>query len=129
MENKTKKVLIIDDDQTFQKLLPGKIAELGYSVISSFDGEDGYNKIVNEKPDLILLDIKMPKVDGIELLKRINLNKDIPKIPILLTSNLSTVDYISEAVTLGVKGYIVKSSESLENIVKEVDSILKSQSF
>jgi DNA-binding response OmpR family regulator len=52
MENKTKKVLIIDDDQTFQKLLPGKIAELGYSVISSFYGEDGYNKIVNEKPYL-----------------------------------------------------------------------------
>lgn len=119
-----KKVLIIDDDLTFQKVMSEKLEQLTYEVITASDGEEGLSKIISEKPDLVLLDIKMPKMDGIDLLKKIPENKDQPRIPILITSNLSGMDKISEGVALGVRGYIIKSNETLDTIAKQVEGIL-----
>ncbi|MDO8569706.1 MAG: response regulator [bacterium] len=121
-----KKILIIDDDATFQKAMSAKLELLTYQVITASDGEEGLTKAVSEKPDLILLDIKMPKLDGIGFLKKLRASEKVPNIPILITSNLSTIDKISEGVSLGVKGYIIKSNESLDTIIKEVETILNS---
>jgi CheY-like chemotaxis protein len=121
-----KKILIIDDDAVFQKTMSEKLKLLTYEVVSALDGEDGYHKATVEKPDLMLVDINMPKLDGISLLKRLKENKDLPRIPALITSNLSAMDNISEGISLGVKGYIIKSDETLDTIVKEVNSILNS---
>lgn len=123
-----KKILIIDDDQVFQKTMADKLTSLNYEVLSAFDGEVGLNKALSDKPDLILLDIKMPKLDGIGLLKELRAKKDLPKVPVLITSNLSGMEEISEGVTLGVSGYIVKSNETLDTIVKEVENILNKTS-
>lgn len=119
-----KKILIIDDDPIFQKAMSVKLELLTYQVITASDGEEGLSKTISEKPDLILLDIKMPKLDGIGFLKKLRASKDAPSIPILITSNLSTIDKISEGVSLGIKGYIIKSNETLDTIVKEVETIL-----
>lgn len=119
-----KKVLIIDDDQTFHKTMTTKLISLNYEVISASDGEEGLKMAISEKPDMILLDIKMPKLDGIGFLKNLKENKDHGHPPILITSNLSSVEKISEGIALGVKGYIIKSEESLDTIVMEVESIL-----
>lgn len=119
-----KKILVIDDDETFQKAISAKLELLTYSVILASDGEEGLLKTLSEKPDLILLDIKMPKLDGIGFLKKLRANNDAPKIPILITSNLSAIDKISEGVALGVKGYIIKSDETLDTISKAVASAL-----
>ena len=118
------KILIIDDDVTFQKAMSAKLELLTYQVITASDGEEGLTKAISEKPDLILLDIMMPKLDGIGFLKKLNEKADMPKIPILITSNLSAIDKISEGVSLGVKGYIIKSDETLDTIVKEVKAAL-----
>jgi len=119
-----KTILIIDDDEVFQKALSVKLNSLNYRVISSFDGDDGYNKVVSENPDLVLLDIMLPKINGMDLLRKMRLNKDIQRMPVLMTSNLSEIDFISEGVTLGVKGYIVKSNESIDNVVNQVIDVL-----
>ncbi|KKT12928.1 MAG: Adenylate/guanylate cyclase [Parcubacteria group bacterium GW2011_GWC1_43_30] len=119
-----KKILIIDDDITFLKALSAKLELLTYQVITALDGEEGLIKTISEKPDLILLDIKMPKLDGISFLKKLRMNENIPKIPVIITSNLSTIDKISEGVSLGIKGYILKSNETLDTITKEVQTIL-----
>lgn len=119
-----KKILIIDDDPIFQKAMSVKLELLTYQVITASDGEEGLSKTISEKPDLILLDIKMPKLDGIGFLKKLRVSKDVPSIPILITSNLSTIDKISEGVSLGIKGYIIKSNETLDTITKEVETIL-----
>ncbi|MDO8471050.1 MAG: response regulator [bacterium] len=122
-----KKILIIDDDKTFQKVMSAKLELLTYEVINASDGEEGLTKVNSEKPDLILLDIKMPKLDGIGFLKKLRENKDAPKIPILITSNLSSIDKISEGISLGVRGYIIKSTESLDTIAKQIEGILNSK--
>ena len=119
-----KKILIIDDDATFQKTMTTKLGEKGFEALTAADGEEGLAKALSDKPDLILLDIRMPKLDGIGFLKKLRANQDAPKMPILITSNLSTVEQISEGVALGVKGYIIKSNETLDTIVKEVETVL-----
>jgi two-component system chemotaxis response regulator CheY len=120
-----KKILIIDDDPTFQKIVSTKLKSLNYEVVSALDGEDGLIKVTSEKPDLILLDIKMPKMDGISFLKNLQMNKDESKrTPVFIVSNLSTMDKINDGVSLGVRGYIVKSDESLNTIVQNIELVL-----
>ena len=119
-----KKVLIVDDDIIFLKTMTAKLTEFNYEVISAVDGEEGLARATIEKPDLILLDIKMPRMDGISFLKALRSNKDMPKMPVLITSNLSGTDNIAEGIALGVRGYIIKSNETLDTLVREVDAIL-----
>ena len=93
-----------------------------YEVTNAYDGEEGLQMALGvSRPDLILLDIRMPKLDGMDFLKKLKERKDIVPIPVLITSNLTTFDKISEGVALGIKGYIVKSNESLDTIVKKVE--------
>lgn len=123
-----KKVLVIDDDVTFQLTMATKLKEGGYEAISALDGEAGLLKVREEKPDLILLDINMPKLDGIGFLHQLSKEHgDTDVIPVFITSNLSAIDKISEGVALGIKGYILKSGESLDTILAAVDSALKPQ--
>jgi DNA-binding NarL/FixJ family response regulator len=119
-----KKILIIDDDEAFRKTMSAKLTTLTYDVITASDGEEGLAKALSEKPDLILLDIKMPKLDGLSLLKKLRADKEAPLIPVLITSNLSDIEKISEGISLGVKGYIIKSDETLDTIVKAVETVL-----
>ena len=120
-----KKILIIDDDVTFQLTMSTKLKEAGFAVLSSLDGEAGLGQAIAEKPDLILLDIKMPKLDGIGFLKQLQEHNAGKKmVPVFITSNLSGLDKISEGVELGVKGYIVKSDESLDTILSAVQGEL-----
>ena len=120
-----KKILIVDDDMTFQKTMSAKLASVSYEVISAYDGEEGLAKALNEKPDLILLDIKMPKLNGLSMLKELQASKEAPhNTPVLITSNLSSMEKVSEGVELGIRGYIVKSDESLDTIVKTVESVV-----
>lgn len=121
-------ILIIDDDEAFQKVISAKLESNNYKVLNARDGDEGFKSAVQSKPDLILLDIRMPKLDGMEFLRKLRLVKDIPEIPVLITSNLSTMDYVSEGVTLGVKGYIIKSNEKLDTIADEVEAILNPKS-
>ena len=120
-----KKILIVDDDPTFQKVMSDKLKSLNYEITSAMDGEQGLKMALEGRPDLVLLDIKMPKLDGIGFLKTLKEKKDIDPIPVLITSNLGTIDQISEGIALGVKGYIIKSNESLDNIVKEIEDVFK----
>ena len=121
----SKKILIIDDDKTFQKVMSDKLKSLNYEITSAMDGEEGLKMALEGKPDLVLLDIKMPKLDGIDFLKALKAKKDVDPISVLITSNLGTVEQISEGIALGVKGYIIKSNESLDTIVKEVEDVFK----
>ena len=121
------KILIIDDDVVFQKTMATKFEEKSYEIVVASDGEEGLAKALTEKPDLILLDIMMPKLDGLGFLKKLRADENAPKIPILITSNLSAIDKISEGIALGVKGYIIKSNETLDTIVREVETVLKNQ--
>ena len=119
----TKKILIIDDDIAFQKTMSAKLQQVSYEVMQAFDGEEGLDKATKEDPDLILLDIKMPKMEGLELLRKLRENKNVRRVPVFITSNITTSEVIGDGVSLGVRGYIIKSDETLDGILKEVNSV------
>src|SRR4051812_21198836 len=99
-----KKILVIDDDGTFRKTISVKLKEANYETISASDGEDGLNKALTMHPDLILLDIRMPGIDGITVLKKLRKEETATNIPVFITSNMSTSESIGDGVVLGVKG-------------------------
>lgn len=119
-----KKILVIDDDQFFSKTLEAALPAGKYSLISAEDGETGLEKLRTEKPDLIILDLMMPKLDGTAFLKKLQESKDLPKVPVLVSSNLSSVKKISDVMTMGAVGYVIKSDESLQSIVQDIERVL-----
>lgn len=120
-----KKILVIDDDEVFVTTMKATLDPKEYTVTSAGDGIEGLKEVEISKPDLILLDIMMPKMDGMEFLKRLNETYGEEKIPVLITSNISSLEKISEGVSLGIRGYFVKSDESLKGIVGIIDSVFK----
>ncbi len=120
-----KKILVLDDDATFVATIKAAIDPKAYTVESEGDGARGLAHIAESKPDLILLDINMPKMDGIEFLKEMNAKYGSSAIPVLVTSNVSSLDTISDGISLGVRGYFIKSNESLQGIVRIIDGVFK----
>jgi CheY-like chemotaxis protein len=120
-----KHVLVIDDDKVFIETMKACIDTGKYTFASAGDGLEGLKRVEEKKPDAILLDIKMPRMDGIEFLKQLNEKYGEGKIPILITSNSSSMDTISEGVALGIRGYVVKANESLQGICNSIDTLLK----
>ncbi|MBI5078157.1 MAG: response regulator [Candidatus Yonathbacteria bacterium] len=124
----TKKILIIDDDKIFSKILRDGLVAGGngkYEVVSAFDGDEGIEIAAREKPDLIMLDMVMPKVTGIEFLKKLRKEDWGKDTPVIVETQLSDLEKMSEGMELGVRGYIIKSDYSLDTILRQVDDILK----
>lgn len=123
----TKKILIVDDDKIFSKILRDGLISGGqgnYEVISAFDGEEGFEAAKKEKPDLIMLDLIMPKMTGIECLKKIREEEWGKDIPVIVETQLSDMVSVGEGMALGVRGYLVKTDYSLEEILTQVKDIL-----
>src|SRR3989344_9197398 len=120
-----KKILIVDDDQVFSKVLGDALALEDFTIVKSINGSDGLLTFEKEKPDLVLLDMKMPGLDGIGFLKKLReKNNDETPIPVLIASNLSDIEKVSEGISLGGKGYISKSDETTENIVGDIKRVI-----
>jgi len=112
-----KKILIVDDEAILLELLRTKVNREGFTVIEAHDGAEGLEKALTERPDLILLDIIMPKMDGITVLK--NLRKDPwgKNVPVIILSNLNTAEAVEDSIANGVYDYLVKIDYTLEDLV------------
>lgn len=119
-----KKILVVDDDEFFGKTLETALPKGKYSILTAPDGEVGLEMLKTEKPDLIILDLMMPKLDGTTFLKKMKESGDLPKVPVLVSSNLSSVKKISDCMALGAVGYVIKSDESMQSIAQDVERIL-----
>lgn len=119
-----KKILVIDDDQFFGKTLEAAMPEGKYAVLTAEDGQVGLEMLKSEKPDLVILDLMMPKLDGTSFLKKLKESPELPKVPILVSSNLSSVKKISDVMALGAVGYVIKSDESMQSIVQDIERII-----
>lgn len=119
-----KKILVIDDDQFFPKTIEAALPKGKYKLLTAEDGEAGLQILQKEKPDLIILDLMMPKLDGTSFLKKLKDSPDLPKAPILVSSNLSSIKKISDVMALGAVGYIIKSDESMQSIVADIERII-----
>jgi CheY-like chemotaxis protein len=119
-----KKILVIDDDQFFNKALAAALPAEKYKVIEAQDGEQGLNQMREEKPDLVVLDLLMPKLDGTAFLKQVKADPLLSKVPVLVSSNLSSVKKISDVIAMGAVGYVIKSNESMQSIVQDIERII-----
>lgn len=120
---KKKKILIIEDNADLVDMYKVKFASEGFEVSSAPDGEEGIVKVVQEKPDAILLDILMPNMNGMEVLKAIKDNTEMD-VKIIVLSNLSQQDQIKKAYDLGATHYMVKVRHTPAQVVEKVKEIV-----
>lgn len=118
-----KKVLIIEDDSVLQKAMKEYLQNSEFEIIQAFDGKDGYEKVKSEQPDLVLLDLILPKEDGYHVLADIHNN--FPQIPVVVITVISSNTSIAECVASGASGYLVKSDYSLEQLLGKIREFVK----
>lgn len=118
-----KKILIVEDDSVLSWVLIKKFKKEGFSVLLAKNGEEGLDVALKEHPDLILLDIIMPKMDGITVLKRLRVHQWGSSVPIILLTNLSSVA-VDQDVQDDVCEYLVKADWDIGEVVKKVKTEL-----
>lgn len=119
-----KKILIIEDEPALQRAVTQVLEEEGFTVFSSLDGESGIETTKREKPDLILLDLILPKRDGFAVLKTIKEDKETSHIPIIILSNLGNTEDIERALELGATTYLIKTNYRIEEVLEKIKSTL-----
>ena len=118
----SKKVLVIDDDRTLSKLVQGTLSLKGYQVTIAYDGEEGLEKLRQEKPDLIVLDVHMPKVNGYAFLLEAKEIVDLKTIPVIVLTAKEGMEEIFK--TEGVREYLVKPFDP-EKLLQVVERYIK----
>ncbi|MFW5888566.1 MAG: response regulator transcription factor [Patescibacteria group bacterium] len=118
------KVLIIEDDNFLLSMYATKFEKENFEVFSAEDGEKGLRKAIENSPDIILLDIILPKMDGFEVLKKLKSQKKTKNIPVLLLTNLSQQDDSKKGLSLGADDYLIKAHFMPSEVVEKVKKYL-----
>lgn len=122
-----KKILIIEDDAILLSVLADNLIQAGFKIIKADNGETGLASALDQKPDLILLDLLLPKMDGFTVLKKLRENEWGMRVPVIILTNLSSPTSVSKAMESmdGVFEYIVKSDWKIEDLIDRVRERLK----
>lgn len=120
-----KKIFIIEDDKFLRDLMSEKLSSQGFEVFGAINGEEGIKKIQEIKPDLLLLDLILPGIDGFEVLSQIKKIPEISKLPVIILSNLGQKEDIERGLNLGAIDYLIKAHFTPKEIIEKVKSILK----
>ena len=119
------KILIVEDDKFLRELIARKLTAENYQTIEAIDGEEGLKKIKEEKPDLVLLDLILPGIDGFEVLSRIKEDPSLASIPVIILSNLGQREDVERGMKLGAVDYLVKAHFTPNEIIEKVKAALK----
>lgn len=121
-----KKILIVEDDNVLRNILSDHLSR-NYEISQAEDGETGYSGILEFRPDLVILDLMLPKLSGLEMLERVRQNPDpdIAATKVVIFSNFSSSEYILKAQVLNVKDYLVKADTSIDGLVAKIEELLK----
>lgn len=120
------RILLVDDDPLLVRMYQKKFENDGYQIDTAGDGEEVSSKVAKVKPDLILMDIMMPKVNGIDALRKLKSSDSTKDIPVVLLTNVSgPMKDIDEGLALGAVGYLVKANYTPREIVQKVKEILE----
>jgi len=120
-----KKILFIEDEYGLQKAMVKMLTDEGYQVLSALDGEVGLKIVKKELPDLILLDLILPKKDGFEVLKEIKKDETTKGIPIIILSNLERMEDVEKALQLGATTYLVKTNYGLDELLEKIKGVIE----
>jgi CheY-like chemotaxis protein len=118
------KILLAEDDRILRKAGEVSLKKKGYDVVAAVDGEDALAKARAEKPDLVLLDVMMPKMNGFDVLARIKSDPETRAIPVIMLTNLEQADEIKRATDGGAHSYLVKSNMNLDDLAARISEAL-----
>jgi len=118
------KILVAEDDKFLLAAYAAKLKTSGFDAVLASDGEEAVNKTKTEKPDLILLDLVMPKKDGFDVLYDLKNNPETKNIPVIILSNLGQEEDIAKGKKLGAVDYLVKSNIAIKDVVSKIKEIL-----
>ena len=119
-----KTILIIEDDKRLMLALSEKLSREGFNVLQSFDGDEGLTVALDKNPDLILLDIVMPKMDGVTFLSKLREDSWGKNAKVMILTNLSDGGSINDELKQSVAGYFIKSDWRLEEITQKIKDLL-----
>lgn len=120
-----KKILFIEDETALQKTFGDLLKKEGYEVFSALDGKEGLKLAKELKPDLILLDLILPKIHGFDVLKQLKENKETREVPVIILTNLEEISEINKALELGATTYLVKAQYTLEEVAEKIKNALR----
>lgn len=120
-----KTILIVEDDKFLRELIAQKLIKEGYKVLEAIDGEEGLKKTQEEKPDLVLLDLILPGIDGFEVLTNIKKDPELGQIVVIILSNLGQREDVERGIKLGAADYMIKAHFTPGEIIEKVNSLLK----
>jgi DNA-binding response OmpR family regulator len=118
-----KKVMVIEDDKFLSSLIKNRLEKDGFTVFQAFDGEEATNFLRQNRPDLIVMDLVMPKVNGFEVLQTISITPQLEGVPVVILSNLAQDSDIEKARELGAKEYFVKVKISIDDLLKKIKDL------
>lgn len=118
------KVLLVEDDEMLHGMYTQKFKNQGYEVVSAYNGADGLKLAETEHPDVILLDVIMPKMDGFVALKKIRKGNTTAKIPVILLTNLGQEEDVRKGRELGADDYFIKANHTPQEVVDKVKALL-----
>lgn len=121
-------ILIVDDDAFMADIYGTRLTGQGFKVINAYDGEEGLKKAKELMPDLILLDVLMPKLDGFETLKRLKEDPDMSKIPVLMLTSLGQREDIDRGLKEGASDYLLKTQTLPGDAVDKIRKVLANRS-
>lgn len=117
------KILIIEDDKFLRQLVSRKLSKQDFEIAEAVDGESGLEKVKKEDPDLVLLDLILPGMDGFEVLSEIEEDPELSSIPVVILSNLGQKDEIEKGLQMGAEDYLVKAHFTLGEIVEKIKEV------
>ena len=120
------KITLVEDDAFLAKMYVSKLSrEEGFTVTSVERGGEALAMIRKSKPDLVLLDIILPDINGVQVLKQIREDPNLEGLPVLMLTNLNDKDYINEALSLGADGYLIKAHFTPNEVVDKIKQVLR----
>jgi len=120
-----KKILIIEDDKFLLKVIKKKLLKENYTVVEALDGEQGIKGIKKEKPDLVLLDLILPEMDGFEVLTKMKADPKTAKIPVIVLSNLGEEQQVKKGLKMGANDYLIKAHFTPGEIIERIEAAMK----
>ena len=120
-----KTILIVEDEVPLSRALEKKLQQEGFNVLTAANGEEGLKTSLAEIPDLILLDIVMPVMDGVTMLDKLKKDPEGRRIPVIMLTNLTSSEKLSESQDNGVFGYLIKADWSLDDVLKKINQVFE----
>jgi len=120
-----KTILVVEDEQALQEALKLKLGKAGFEVFTASSGEEALNVLKTLRPTLISLDLLLPKMNGLEVLRKIRENPELANLPVVVVSVSGGSEKLKQAFGFNVVDYLIKSEYTIENVVERLEEILK----